>query len=511
MRNVLIILVLLGTLSTSAQTRKIRILKADNTYTDPQFPGATISLGNVFVEHEGATLRCDKAYIYQDTKLIKAMGNVVMNQGDTITQYSKYSDYDGINKQATSWGDVMLQDQFMTLTTDTLYFDREQQRLYYRSGGTIRDTTNVLRSRRGTYWLNSKTFQARDQVRVTGEDSTMESDHLDYHTPSGLAELLGPSTIRTESNRIYTEKGMHNSKTKISHFLKNSVIYFDNQSVAGDSIYYDENLEIATATGRIKVLDTLNNTAIGGDYAEFFRARDSAFVTGKAVASALLENDSLHIHGDTLLVVGKPSERVMKAFRHVKFYKADLQGKCDSLVSFENIGLTKLTGNPVMWAQGNQITGDSIHLISNPETDQLDSLKIFNNAFMIQKDTLDAQLDSLKYSQLKGKNMYGRFENNALKTLDVVGNSEVVFYIRNETQLLIGIMKMQSSQNIFITLLDNEIDTIDFNEMAEGHTYPPSEFFKLQEQERLLRGFMWREEERPLQKNDIFIRDDEDP
>jgi lipopolysaccharide export system protein LptA len=507
MRYTLFILALLTVSICTAQTKKIRILKADNTYTDPQFPGATISLGNVFVEHEGATLRCDKAYIYQETKLIKAMGNVVINQGDTINQYSKYSDYDGTKKLATSWGNVVLKDQFMTLRTDTLYFDRNKQEMYYNTGGTIRDTTNFLKSRRGYYWLETKKFQAYDKVVVTNDDSTMESDHMDYYTNSGIAELFGPSTITTTSNSIYTEWGRHNSKTNISHFLKNSIIYFDNQSVAGDSIYYDKNIEFASATGDIKVIDTVNNSLIVGGYAEFFKAKDSAFITNKAIASALIENDSMHIHGDTLLIVGKPEARIMKAFRRVKFFKSDLQGKCDSLISFEKTGLTKLITNPVMWAQGNQITGDTIHLISNPETNQLDSLKIMENAFMIQKDTLEADLDSLKYSQLKGKNMYGKFENNELKTLDVVGNSEVVFYIRNEFQVLIGIMKMQSSRNIFITLLNNEIDTIDFIKMADGNTYPPSEFFKLQEQERLLRGFIWREEERPMKKSDILVHD----
>ena len=53
------------------EAKKIKILQADNTMADPQYPGATISLGNVFIEHAGATLRCDKAYIYQETKMIK--------------------------------------------------------------------------------------------------------------------------------------------------------------------------------------------------------------------------------------------------------------------------------------------------------------------------------------------------------------------------------------------------------------------------------------------------------
>ena len=34
------------------------------------------------------------------------------------------------------------------------------------------------------------------------------------------------------------------------------------------------------------------------------------------------------------------------------------------------------------------MTGDTIHLISNLETEKLDSLKVFENAFLISKDTL---------------------------------------------------------------------------------------------------------------------------
>jgi hypothetical protein len=105
---------------------------------------------------------------------------------------------------------------------------------------------------------------------------------------------------------------------------------------------------------------------------------------------------------------------------------------------------------------------------------------------------------------MKGKNMYGKFKDNELNTLDVVGNSEVIFYGRDENQKLIGISKMQASKNIFITLENNEISTIKFFTMATGNTYPPS---KLPDTERLLKGFAWRENERPLTKEDIFIHD----
>jgi lipopolysaccharide export system protein LptA len=502
LKRIIIIIIALITVQGFSQSKRIKILKADNTFIDERFPGATISIGNVFVEHEGATLRCDKAYIYQETKLIKAMGNVIINQGDTIVQYSKYVDYDANKKVATSWGNVILKDEFMTLKTDTLYFDRVKQHLFYRSGGTIKDTTNLLKSREGNYYLKTNKFQAFKKVDVTNKDSKLISDHLDYFTSTGIAELFGPSTITSEENSIYTEKGHYNSKTNISHFLKNSKILYGDRTIKGDSLFYNKNIEYASATGNITVLDTTNSTIIRGGFAEYFKLKDSVYITDKAVAISKMENDSIYIHGDKLMVTGQVENRVIKAFRRVKIFKSDIQGKCDSLVTEEKTGLTKLYTNPVLWAEGNQITGDTIHFLTNQKTEQLDSLKVLNNALMVQKD-------SAGYSQLKGKNMYGKFKNNNLESLDVVGNSQVVFFLRDENEKLIGITKMSSSKNIFITMKNNEIVLIDFNEKPEGKTYPPSKFLKLKDTDKLLKGFVWRADERPLTKDDIFIKDEE--
>ena len=502
MKKLTIILILLFVFQGFAQSKRIKILKADNTYTDKDYPGATISLGNVFVEHEGATLRCDQAIIYQDRGLIKAIGNVIINQGDTVMQYSKYTDYDSNIKLATSWGDVILEDDLMTLKTDTLYFDREKQHLYYRSGGTIKDTANFLKSKFGNYYLKTNKFQAETKVDVTNKDgSTLVSNHLDYYTSSGIADLFGPSTITNAENKIYTEKGSHNSKTKISHFIKNSIIYYSDRTIKGDSLYHNKNTDFASATGNIEITDTVNASIIKGGYAEIFKLKDSMFITDEAVAiSEVAENDSIYIHGDTLLITGKIEERLVKAFRGVRIFKTDLQGKCDSLVSNEKTGVTKLFLNPVLWAEASQITGDIIHLLSNTKTEQLDSLKILGNAFLIQKD-------SSGYSQLKGRNMYGKFKNNKLESLNDVGNSEVLWYLRDEDQKLIGISNMRASSNIFITMNNNELSSISHIGSPEGETFPPSKF---PDDKKLLKGFIWREDEQPLTKNDIFINDVKD-
>lgn len=156
--------------------------------------------------------------------------------------------------------------------------------------------------------------------------------------------------------------------------------------------------------------------------------------------------------------------------------------------------------SPVIWSDQNQITGDSIFLQSNIETEKLDSLKVFNNAFIIAKDSLAKE----DYNQIKGRNMFGKFMDNKLKLLLVKGNAESIYFNRNtETQVLETITKEVSS-NIEFTLENGEIQTIKYLKSTDGKTYPPSQ---LDEEGRKIKGFIWREDEQPKNKNDIFIKD----
>lgn len=484
-----------------SQQRKIQIIHSDNTIkNEEKHLGAIVALGNVMVEHEGATLQCKQALIYQEANIIKAFGDVIINQGDTITQTSKYVHYDGKTKMAKSWGDVVLKDPKMTLTTDTLHFDRTNQLIFYGNHATIKDTTNTLESKIGKYFLENNKFQAQTKVVITNPDNVITSDHLDYYTDTGISNLYGPSTIKGKESTLYCEKGFNDSKNKISHFIKNAKVTYKDRLIEGDSLYYDENRKFASATDNIVVTDTINNSIIKGGYAEYHEAKDSVFVIGKPLAISTAERDSTFIHGDTLLVTGKQDYRVIRAYHHVKFFKKDIQGKCDSLFTDEAKGLTKMYRRPILWSDVNQITGDTIHFLSNKETEKLDSLKVYNNAFVIKRDSTSG------FSQIKGKDLFGKFENDELSNVFVSGNGQMVNYNRNEKKELIGITKMTCSDMEFL-FLEGELDQLIYKIKPEGKTYPPSKF---SEAEAKLPGFIWRQNEQPLSKEDIFIHDEGD-
>ncbi len=460
-----------------------------------EIPDAFLLTGNVRVNHDGVVLTCNKAYYFQKENYIKAFGNVQLVQGDTLFLNSKYAEYSGNVKKAFATGDAVMSSPEATLVTDTINFDRNTQEVFYNSKGTITNLQNTLVSKSGKYFVPEKKFQFLTEVTITNPTYVIKSNHLDYYSNSGHSYLLGPSTITSKANYIYTEKGFYDTKKNKAHFLNKSYIKYDDRIIKGDSLYYDRNKEFASASRNVKITDSINRGIVKGHYAEMYKKKDSLFVTKRAVAINFVENDSVYIHGKKLMVTGKEGNRIIRAFNNVRFFKKDMSGKCDSIHSSSKIALTKLIGNPILWNGENQITGDIMHLIGNNTTQKLDSLKVLNNTFLVSKDTLGTG-----YNQIKGQNLFGKFEEGKLHDVDIIKNTEVIYYMRNDAQELIGINKNKSSK-INILFNKNEVDEITFFQQVDGDLFPEKD---LPENDRKLKGFIWRGEERIKSKDDIF-------
>ncbi|KAF2081826.1 OstA-like protein [Flavobacterium sharifuzzamanii] len=462
-------------------------------------PDALLLTGNVKVNHDGVVLTCNKAYFFQKENYLKAFGNVQLVQGDTLFLNSKYAEYSGNAKKAFATGNAVLTSPDATLQTDTINFDRNVQEAFYNTKGTIINKDNTLVSKSGRYFVKEKKFQFLTEVTITNPKYVIKSNHLDYYSNSGHTYLLGPSTITSKANYIYTEKGFYDTKKNLAHFLRKSYIKYDDRRIEGDSLFYNRNTEFASATRNVKITDSINKGIVKGHYAELYKLKDSMFVTKRAVAVNLVENDSVYIHGQKLMVTGKEGERILRAYKNVRFYKTDMSGKCDSIHSDSKIALTKLIGNPILWNGDNQITGDVMHLIGDNKTRKIDSLKVLNNTFVLSKDTLGTG-----FNQVKGLNLFGKFRDGKLHDVDVIKNTEVIYYMRNDAHELIGINKNVSSK-INMILENNAIETITFFNKVDGDIFPEDE---LPENARKLRGMNWRGDERIKSKDDIFTAEE---
>ncbi len=487
----------------SAQdSKKILIEYSDfGDRNETLMPGAALLTGNVRVRQEGLVLTCNKAYYYENENYIKAFGNVQMVQGDTLFLNSKYGEYSGNSRQAYASGDVIMRSPESTLTTDIINFDRNSQQAYYNQKGTIVNAENTLISDKGRYFVNKKMFQFRSAVTITNPKYVIKTNHLDYYTNSGHSYLYGSSTITSKENYIYTEKGFYNTKKNTGHFLNKSYIKYNDRLIKGDSLFYNRNKEFASATNNVKITDSINKGVVRGHYAEIYKQKDSLFITKHAVAASLVEKDSVYIHAKKLLITGPEGNRILRGFTDARFFKKDLTGKCDSIHSDSKKALTKLIKNPVIWNFDNQMTGDVMNLIGNNKTQKLDSLKVLNNAFLVSKDTIGTG-----YNQVKGQNLYGKFRDSKLYECDIVKNTEVIYFMRNDEKELVGINKNVSSK-INLTLDGNTVDTMTFFTNVDGTIYPEKD---LPENARKLRGFVWRGDEIIKTMEDIFPQDEKD-
>jgi len=427
-------------------------------------------------------------------------GDVRLIQGDSVTIVGNYGEYNGKDNLAFIADKVNLRSKESTLATDTLFYNRNTQQAYYNNNGTINSGQNTLKSKNGTYDVNSKKFIFRTNVDVKSPSATITTNHLDYYENSGHAYVFGPSwIIQSNGDKLYTENGFYDTKNDIANIGKNPTIYSQDKTIQAGKIFYDKKTNYVRAENNIKITDTINNMVATGHFAEVFRDKDSMYLTKKALIKTLIEKDTMYLHGKQIVTTGPENNKVARAYNNVRIYKSDLSGKCDSIYSNQKLGITKMINNPVLWSQGSQITGDVIYLLSDNQTEKMDSIKVLNNAFIIQKDTL-----GVGYNQMKGIDLFGKFKDNKLNIIDLVRNTESVYYMYNDDNELVGIEKAICSK-IRLEIEDNEIQNVIRYINPESEIYPEAD---LPLNARLLKGFKWRGDEEIKSLDDIFPLDE---
>ena len=524
--SVLIAQFFLGTL-LAQESKIIQIRQAGGSTQDQErYPDANILFKSdgkrVILYHDGALIESDQAYFYKKKNYFKAIGDVIFTQGDSLRMTCKTIEYEGKTKIAYAEGNVYLERPDMTLRTEVLNLDRVNEKAFYNTPGIIVDSTSTLTSNQGQYFMNQKKYRFISDVTINNPDYIVNSERLDYFTESNQAYLYGNSKIKGDAYTILCERGFYDMEREKGIFKQNATLFYDNKIIKGDSLYFESDSNYAAATKNISIVDTVNNSIITGHYGEIFKEKDSAIITRRAMAINIINQDSLFIHSDTLVATGPEEKRILRAYYDVRILKSDIRGRSDSLYLDESIGLTKLLkkpltkkqeqvfteqdhtkNNPILWFDKSQMTGDEIQLLSNTQTRKLDSLKIDGRVFIIEKDTLSKD----GYQQIKGGLLRGAFKESKLDNIVITKNNEMVYYLYNDENLeLIGIDKTTCSA-LKMGFVDGQIDDITFLVSPNGNVFPENE---LPENDRTLKGFIWRIAERPETIEDLFDENDKE-
>jgi lipopolysaccharide export system protein LptA len=489
-----LLLTLAAAPARSQKVTRIEILNSDSMEKNEEQVNAIKYIGNVIFRHEEAIMYCDSAYLFTEENLVNAFHHIHIEQGDTLDLYGDFLIYDGNKKLAQITGNVKLIDKETVLTTNNLDYNLQTNTGHYTNGGKIKNGDNDLESDIGFYYASEKLFHFRDSVIIHNPEYTIYADTLKYHTITEIAYFLGPTEIISKDNYIYCENGWYDTRKNISQFNENAYLTTKGQYLRGDSLYYERETGLGKAFDNVELFDSTQNIILKGRYAIYHEEPEYALLTDSAQFMQISDNDTLYVHADTLESILDTSGlyKIMKAYYKVKIFRVDIQGKCDSLVYLDKDSVFRLFGEPVLWSEENQLTADQIDLhLANKK---LHYINLLSSSFIISQE------DTVRYNQIKGKNMKGYFVNNKLVRIDVKGNGQTIYYAKDGPDL-IGINRAESS-DIIIYLKENKIDRINLVLSPKATLYPPDE---KEDFEKILKGFKWLEKYRPVSKTDIFV------
>jgi lipopolysaccharide export system protein LptA len=260
----------------------------------------------------------------------------------------------------------------------------------------------------------------------------------------------------------------------------------------------------AVKPGDVRKADSLlKKNPIVGKTADTLLKKGTAAL--KKADTALLKKGVLSAKTDSLLKKGLPKDTVppnpadtvktrsIKAYHHVRVFKSNMQAIADSLFYTAADSTLRWYGNPILWSQGSQQTGDTIYV--RLKNNKLNTLQVLENGFMV-----NVNADSAKFNQVKGKLITAFFKDGEMSNMFVDGNAESIYYTRDKDSVYTD-MSQTVSARIKILFKNKEISDLLTIKDPEGVRIPVKELTE----EKMLTGFIWRPEFRPLSKKEVIM------
>jgi lipopolysaccharide export system protein LptA len=505
--------------------RILKIVTADRyVFENKDSLGDFISLaGNVVVKQERTTFTCDSAVLNQKANVFEAFGRIHINDSDSIHTYAQYLKYYGFEKRAVLKRSVRLTDRKAVLTTNELEYNTLTKIGTYLKGGKVINGKTVLTSTEGQYFGETKDVIFKRKVVLTDPQYRVTTDTLLYNTFTEIATFTVPTTIVSGKRKIRTKEGYYDTKNKKAFFGKRPTIEDADYTLTADEVAFDDASGFGEAQGNAiyKSKDTANAYTIIANNLKSNSKTSAILATQKPLMIIRQGRDSVYVTGDTLYS-GKLSEarksrlipqitdsistsqvktskkadssnnRFFEAYYNVKIFTDSLQSVCDSMFySFEDSAF-RLFKDPIVWAQGNQVTGDTIYLYTQQKKPS--RFYVFENAVAINK--VNAQF----YNQVKGNTINGYFVQGNIDNLKAKGNAESIYYAADEDGGFMGVNR-STSDVIDMYFKERKLEKVVSRNNLKGTITP---IRQANHAEMRVRGFKWQEEKRPKTKFELF-------
>lgn len=304
--------------------------------------------------------------------------------------------------------------------------------------------------------------------------------------------IIAPTTLYSDSSKLYAEGGFYQTEKSYAFLTDHAQLEKGSYKLNGDTIAYNEITLIGEGWGNIEMNDTLQKLLLRGNYFFHDGNTDYSYMTDSAQALLYSGFDTLFSHADTLSTfTDTAGVQFFTGYPNVRFFRLDIQGKCDSLVYNIEDETATMYHAPMLWSLYNQMSGEVINIYS--KNNRVSHLEMVDDAFIVSRE------DSIRFNQIKGKTITGYISGNDLNKIEVEGNAESIYYSRDGLDLM-GYNQTVSSY-LTISMENGLIKRLSLYPASNGKFYSlDSKTYE----EQFLRGFQWRSDLRPYAPWDIF-------
>ena len=464
--------------------------------------GNQVMTGNVYFQKEGVRITCDRAVQMPNNRILATGNLVITREGSKL--YGSEMDFDRSEDLAriTSYTGIVriVSKDGAVLKAPFVNYKLNKGEMSFSGGGVIESEGSIIEGEFGFYDDNSGQASLTKNVQVHHPDYLAIADSVVYDKKAQKVTVLGKSVFWHKDGMLTCKKGTYHEPSKVFTLFENSYALSKENQAWADSIVYNKKKEFLYLGRNICLLDTANHGALLGDYGFVDRNREYAFMTKKAAAVTFQpKEDTLFLRADTLMVYNLRNKKAVdkdslirfaKALHKVRFFRKDIQGACDSLVYTTKDSVMYMYGVPLIWNEQNQISADSISIFTKNR--KVDRAEMVLNSFIAQKETDDY------FNQIKGRSMVAYFKDNKISKVDVKGNGQTVYFVKDST--VIKGVNLATSSGIGITLSDGKVENMVFRVKPESNMFPLE---KVEESQLKLKGFKWRPDGRPLTRFDV--------
>ncbi len=353
---------------------------------------------------------------------------------------------------------------------------------YLKDGGVVR-----VWSDRALQFIAAERLELDGQVRVRRDSVTITADAGQYFGTSRRVDMAGNVRLIRTGSVLTSEFGEYYPDEKRAVFTGAVEVRDSVSRLRCDRLEYFETDDRSIATGNVSVVQFSDGTTVFGDSLVNFDREGRSIVEKnprlmQIDSSAGGTVDTFLVESDRMESLEQPENRMI-ALGNVRMARSNLSATCRGAVFHVDEDRITLTGEPVVWHEGNQLTGDSIFIMVRER--RLNRVRVRGHGMAVSRAD---SVRKARFDQLSGRYITMFFSEGRVNRIEVDETATSLYYLYDG-----GIpngMNISSGNRIIIGFDDGVTDQITVIGGVLG-SYYPERLISYREADYNLDGFRW--------------------